>query len=148
MNTANYRWILLCVLVLAVQGCASPGDISDGPDACDIAQRYIDAANRSDPGLIAPFLHVDVAAIFLSAESDHAETIDGRSAVLEAVRTYKDHCPSCSSSMLCHLQTPSAAYVTETVEFDDESGVRQQHAPLVLEIDAQRVIRIIYFPSE
>ena len=45
--------------------------------------------------------------------------------MLEAVRTYKEHCPSCESSMLCHMQSRSAAYVTETVVFEGEAGVRQ-----------------------
>lgn len=146
MNTVE-RLVLVCMLICSVAGCAGSRD-SVGLDPCDIAQRYIDAANNSDPGLVAPLLHEDVVAIFLSAESDHAETLDGRSAVLEAVRTYKDDCPSCASNMVCHLQTPSAAYVTEHVEFEGQSGVRQQRAPLVLEIDAQRIIRIIYFPSD
>lgn len=138
---------LMFLLVFAAAGCAGSRDMA-GLDSCDIAQRYIDAANNSDPALVAPLLDEDVAAIFLSAESDHAETIDGRTAVLEAVRTYKEHCPGCSSSMTCHFQTPSAAYVTEHVEFEGKAGVQQQRAPLVLEIDAQRIIRILYFPSE
>lgn len=146
MNTVG-QTTLVCSLVIVVAGCAGSRSAAE-LDSCDIAERYIDAANTSDPGLVAPLLHEDVAAIFLSPDSDHAQTIDGRSAVLEAVRTYKDHCPSCSSSMICHLQTPSAAYVTEQVEFEGEAGAQQQRAPLVLEIDTQRIIRIIYFPSE
>lgn len=146
MNAVSLWRALLCVPFVIAASCAHRP--ADELDNCEIAQRYIDAANHSDPGLIAPLLHEDVAAIFLSRETDHAETIAGRSAVLEAVRTYKHHCPSCESSVLCHMQTPDAAYVTETVVFEGEADVRQQHAPLVLEFDAQRVKRIIYFPSD
>lgn len=146
MSVAS-RTLLICMLLSVTAGCAGLRHTATEPNSCDIAQRYVDAANRSDPELVAPWLHQEVVAIFLSADTDHAETISGRSAVLEAVRTYKDHCPSCASSMTCHLQTPSAAYVTETVEFEGQSGPQQQRAPLVIEIEAQRIVRIIYFPS-
>lgn len=134
------------VALLLLSGCATLQQ--DDPVGCEIAQRYIDAGNSSDATLLEPLLTQDVAAIFLSTETDHAETVSGRTDVLDAVRAYKEECPSCSSSMTCHLETESAVYVTEAVSYEDADGSRQQqNASLVFELDNNRIARIIYFPS-
>lgn len=141
--------VIAFFMLLVLSGCAGTSFPDSAVNGCEIATRYISAANNSDPQRIAPFLHDDVVAIFLSETADHAERIEGRSAVLEAVRTYKETCPDCVSKMTCHLENSAAVYVTEEVTFIDKSGrQRQQAAPLVLEMEDGKIARIIYLPAD
>jgi len=140
MTNGATGWMrLAAACLLLASGCAGePALMESG--CCEIAQRYIDAANGGDTTRIAPFLAADVVAVFLSGDADHAEVVEGRGAVLESVQAYREQCPDCESTLVCHLETPSAAYVTEDVVFLDTSGEkRRQSAPLILEIGAEGV---------
>lgn len=141
--------VIVFFMLLIPAGCAGTFSRDNAVSGCEIASRYIDAADNSDPQRVASFLDDEIVVIFLSDTADHAERIEGRGAVLEAVRTYKETCPDCASKMTCHLENDSAVYVTEKVAFIDKTGrQRQQAAPLVLEMNDGKIARIIYFPAD
>ena len=142
-STALWPFLLPSLLT----GCVSPPR-TDAIAYCDIAQRYIDAANHSAPDSIERFLAADSTAVFLTLEADHPQVIEGRDAVLDAVRSYKEDCPTCESTMTCMMETSSAAYVLEHVAFRNAGGEQQsQSAPLILEFDGTRIVYLIYYPA-
>ncbi|HEX6927717.1 MAG TPA: hypothetical protein VF267_00595 [Gammaproteobacteria bacterium] len=148
MNAGNRRCfsVLLLIVLSAAAGCASrPAARGD----CEIAQRYIEASNTGNAGLVAPHLADDVTAVFLAESGKAHSVLKGRAEVLEAVRTYTAQCPSCHSTLRCLHGTPHASYVIEDVEFTDQDGIaRRQSAPLVFELDGDMIRAVIYYPSE
>ena len=136
------------VICLLLSGCAAQPDKAAW-SGCEFAERYAEASMAGDSGRLAEDLAPEVAAIFLSDENDHGDVTEGRSAVLAAIDEFPAQCPGCRSSLVCHLETPHAAYLTETVTWKDATGEsRNQSAPLVIERAAQGVIRIVYFPAD
>ncbi|MCR9279437.1 MAG: nuclear transport factor 2 family protein [Pseudomonadaceae bacterium] len=116
-------------------------------EAGEVVQSYLRAFNAQDAQAMAAMVADDVKWLSINKESVSVE-LEGKDALVPAMQSYFDSCPTCRSAIGRLVWTDNLVSVIETASWEVNGETRTQRSLAVYEFDGKLIQAVYYFPEE
>lgn len=108
---------------------------------------FMAAFNRQDSDAMSRLVTDDVQWLSIDGDAISVET-DGRTALLSAMNSYFESCPTCRSRLAALIASRDRVSAIETASWQGKNGPQTQSGASVYEFSEGLIKRVYYFPAE